>query len=187
MIVEIQGNPQGADDAEAEYIEVRNVSGRALDLSGVVLAHVETSGGMPVVSTSTHTLTGSIPLADGGTLLLTRSSGGYFGGASPTATYGGFVFANGGSESNRVRLYVPGWDGTEPPDASDLIDEVITPAGTFDNALRGRTWQLDPSEVAAPTAATNDDAADWCTTAESVPRAYWGSNWGTPGAPNDCD
>lgn len=189
VIVEIQGNPVVAADDEAEYIELLNVSGRTLDLSGVVLAHVQFpgTGSAPVVSTDTHTISGTVTAGVGARILLTRSNGGYFGGATSSYVYDGVLMANGATISNRLRLYVPGWTDTEPPLASEVIDEVITPAGTFQNDWRGRSWQLDPDLVPSPTASNNDDPDNWCSTAEEASLAYWNANWGTPGQPNACD
>lgn len=186
VIMEIQGNPQMATDELAEYIELLNVSGRSLDLAGVELTFVSWSGGEPVASVARHTIATSVVVPAGSRVLLGRSSGGYFGTATPDYVYGGFVFANGDTFQNRVRLMVPGWDGTEPPAAADIVDEVRTEAGAFDNVLRGRALQLDPAAVPVPTAASNDDPADWCHAAAVASLEYWSSNWGTPRALDRC-
>lgn len=185
VIVEVQGNPQQVDDAVAEYIEVLNVSGRPLDLAGVRITHVQwpASGTAPVRSTGNHRVRDPVMVAPGARALLTRGGGGHFGGATRDYVYAGFELSN--SDPNRLRLMVPGWDGSEPPNVDDVIDELMIPAETFDNDRRGRSWQLDPDEVAAPTATTNDDPADWCHTGSGA-AGYWMNNWGTPGAANDC-
>ncbi len=187
VIVEIQGNPQQTDDTNAEYIEVLNVSGRPLDLADVRITHVQYpgSGTAPMRSTGNHRVNARVLVPPGGRALLTRSNGGYFGGANRDYVYGGFELSN--SDANRLRLMVPRWDGVEPPNVDDVVDELIVPANTFDNPLRGRSWQLDPDAVSAPTADGNDDPADWCHTASGATHAYWMNNWGTPGAENDCD
>lgn len=188
VFVEIQGNPQGTADTDAEYFELLNVSGRALDLEGCRLTHRQWAGsGMPPVdSVGNHRIGSSVPVPIGGRVLLTRSNGGFFGGASRDYVYSGFELSNGGADNNRIRLMAPSWDGNEPPDPSALVDEVITPAATFDNPVRGRAWQLDPSLVPNPSASNNDNAASWCHTSAVAGLAYWQSNWGTPGAANQC-
>jgi hypothetical protein len=82
---------------------------------------------------------------------------------------------------------VPSWDGTEPPADADLIDEVVTSVAAFDNPLRGRALQLDPDAVPSPSAASNDDPADWCYASAVDTLAYRASNWGTPRETNRCD
>lgn len=186
VIVEIQGNPQGVADANAEYIELLNVSGRTLDLFGVQLAHRDYDGVTPpVASVGLHTIDESVSVAPGARILLTRSTGGYFGGALVDYVYDGFDFSNGDDRANRLRLLTSAWDGSEPPDPAHLIDEVTAPIATFDNLVRGQSWQLDPSAVSSPDATSNDAAASWCRS-NAAGINYWGSNWGTPGAANAC-
>lgn len=189
VIVEIQGNPQNTADTDAEYVELLNVSSRSLNLEGCRLTHRLWAGGMaPVDSVGNHLINSAVNVGPGERVLLGRSGGGYFGaGVVPDYVYSGFEFSNGGSDNNRIRVMHPGWDGTEPPAPGDIIDEVIAPAGTFDNPLRGRSWQLDPGRVAAPTAASNDDPQSWCSAAANNGLAYWQSNWGTPRAANVCN
>lgn len=188
VFVEVQGNPQGTADTEAEYLELLNVSGRTLDLFGCRLLHLVWTGtGMaPVRSVGNHLINAHVRVAPGERVLLTRGSGGYFGGAVRDEVYGAFELGNGSAENNRLRLMSPLWDGREPFAPSDLIDELIIPAATFDNPVRGRAWQLDPARVPTPTAEANDDPAAWCQTAATPALAYWMSNWGTPRAPNTC-
>ncbi|MBK6690472.1 MAG: hypothetical protein IPG45_38750 [Deltaproteobacteria bacterium] len=188
VFVEIQGNPQGTADTDAEYLELLNVSGRMLDLEGCRLTHRLWAGGTaPVDSVGNHRINSSVPVAPGARVLLARSAGGYFGGATRGYVYGGFEFSNGGSDQNRIRLMTPGWDGVEPPDPSAVVDEVISPAATFDNPLRGRAWQLDPIQVPNPNASNNDLPTAWCHAADNAGLAYWQNNWGTPGQPNTCN
>lgn len=188
VIVEVQGNPQNAGDDQAEFVELVNVSGRPLDLEGCRLLHRVWSGmGMaPVDSVGDHRVSRSVPVAPGARVLLARSNGGFFGGATRDYVYSGFELGNGGSDNNRLRLMAPSWDGVEPPDPDHLVDEVIAPLGAFDNDLRGRAWQLDPARAPMPSAAANDDATSWCHAPNAAGLAYWQSNWGTPGAENDC-
>ena len=185
VIVEIQGNPQRATDEEAEYIEVINVSARTLDLDGVVLTHLDWMGGEPDRSVGRWTVDERVDVGPGERALLVRSSGGFFGGAAVAHVYGDFVFDNGDVRSNRIRMMVPGWDGTEPPASSSVIDQVIVPVGGFDNPLRARAWTLMPS--IQPNAATNDNATNWCYAANTPELEYRTLNWGTPGSANRCD
>lgn len=188
VFVEIQGNPQGTADTDAEYLELLNVSGRMLDLQGCRLTHRLWAGGTPPVdSVGNHRINSSVPVAPGARVLLARSAGGYFGGATRDYVYSGFEFSNGGSDQNRIRLMAPSWDGVEPPDPSAIVDEVISPAATFDNPLRGRAWQLDPVQVPNPSASNNDLPTAWCHAAANAGLAYWQSNWGTPGQANACN
>ena len=185
VIVEIQGNPQVATDEQAEYIEVLNVSGRTLDLEGCRIT--QWTGVGPVVGGGNHLIDASVVIAPGDRALLARSSGGFFGGATRDYVYDGFVFSNGGADMNRLRIMAPSWDGADATAAPFIVDEVIAPPGTFYNDLRGRAWQLDPDRVPTPTAAGNDDPADWCHAAAIDALAYRASNWGTPRADNRCD
>ncbi len=185
VIVEIQGNPQVATDLQGEYIELLNVSGRTLNLEGCRLKHWNGLG--PITAGAVHLIDEPVVVAPGARVLLGRSSGGHFGGATLGYVYDGFVFGNGGTETNLLRVMAPGWDGTEPPSASSIVDQVTAPAGTFDNDLRGRAWQLDPDRLPAPSAAGNDDADNWCHAAATDALAYRASNWGTPAAANRCD
>ncbi|MEM7607559.1 MAG: hypothetical protein AAF411_19570, partial [Myxococcota bacterium] len=183
-VVEIQGNPVRANDDEAEYIELLNVSERALDLNGVSLAWRSFTAGNPDPSAQIHAIDESIVLAPGARALLGRSGGGFFGaGRDPDHIYEGVLFMNG--DLNRLRVLTPTWDGTEPPNASELIDEVLIEDPAFENNVRGRAYQFNEAAT-SPSASANDDAINWCTSSTAETLEYRGENFGTPGAPNEC-
>lgn len=187
VVVEIQGNPVRANDEEAEYIELVNVSGRALNLQGVVLAHHSWVGDTPPDrSTSFHTIDESVVVDAGGRALLVRSAGGFFGDADSDYAYDDFVFSNADTEFGRVRLMVARWDGTEPPAAGEVIDEVILEPRVFANAVRGRAWQFDEDAV-GPSTSRNDLPSNWCTASPVDVLEYRTENYGTPGMFNDCE
>lgn len=186
VIVEIGGNPVGTGDNVGEFFEIVNVSGRELALDGVTIAYHQwtASGSEPTRSVTRAELTTTRMLAVGERVILGPSGGHGF---STDVRYPVFEITNAESMAARVRLYTPSWDGTEPPAPAHLIDGVTIPAGTFGNDNRGRSWQLFPAGAAAPTAANNDIASNWCLTATSVSLEYAANNYGTPGAPNDCN
>lgn len=182
IISEVQGNPVRVDDEQAEYIELWNVSGRTLDLSGVQIAFVTFPAGEPTESTAFHTISADSFFGAEEYVLISRGTGGFFGGTIPVDSQEEFVFSN--AFSNRIRFMVPSWDGTEPPDPRDIIDEVIFEPGVFDNPVRGRALQLNPIEP--PTYENNDHPEAWCHAPENLALEYRGQNWGTPGAENEC-
>ena len=186
VIVEIQGNPVRATDEQAEYFEVLNVSGRVLDLRGVTITHISFVGGEPVASADRHVVDQVLFVEPGERLLFGSSDGGFFGTGDPDYVYSGILISNAETEMTRLRLMVPDWDGSEPPNLLDLVDEVIVESRVFGNAVRGQALQFDPAR-GTPTSASNDDAANWCTTPAEAAFEYRGSNFGTPGAPNVCD
>lgn len=186
VIVEIQGNPVRATDEQGEYLELLNVSGRALDLSGVTITHISFVGGEPDVSADRHTVVPSLIVEPGERVLLGSSDGGFFGDSDPDYVYSDILISNAETETTRFRLMVPDWDRSEPPNLLDVVDEVIVESRLFGNAVRGQAWQFDPAR-GTPTAASNDDASNWCTTGMAPALAYRADNFGTPGAPNACE
>jgi len=186
VIVELMGNPQSVTDAMGEYFEVINVSTRTLDLSGVTITHTAYSGGEPTASTGSHVIGTSVEIAPGARALLGVHSFVAGGGVTVDYVYSGFLFSNGSTMANRLRLQTPSWGGTEPPAAAELIDQVIAPAGTFQNTNRGRAWQLDPALIDPPTTAGSDDPANFCHTPMRAALEYRSTNWGTPREINDC-
>lgn len=186
VIVEIQGNPVRATDEQAEYIEVQNVSGRVIDLRGVTLTHISFVGGEPVVSVDQHVLATTLFVDPGARVLLASSDGGFFGSGDPDYVYSDILISNAETETTRLRLMVPGWGGMEPPNGLDVVDEVIVESRVFGNAVRGQAWQFNPAR-GTPSAASNDDASNWCTTGTSPALEYRGGNFGTPGTSNECD
>ena len=187
VIVEIQGNPVGRNDEEAEYIELLNVGEGSANLQGMTLFVRKFTGSPPASGGASFTFTDSIVIAGGTRFLLVRSGiSDDNGGLTADATYGpvgeGLEISNGDVETTRVRL-VDGDNELEDP----IVDEVVMPVSVFSNGsgLAGVSWQLDPADVPSPTAATNDDPDDWCL--NNGLTAYFGSNFGTPGEVNDCD
>lgn len=185
-IVEIQGNPVRATDEQGEYLELLNVSGRVLDLSGVTITHISFVGGEPDASADRHTIVTTLFVEPGERVLLGSSDGGFFGEGDPDYVYSDILISNAETETTRFRLMVPDWDRAEPPNLLDVVDEVIVESRVFGNAVRGQAWQYDPARGSA-TAASNDDAANWCTTDTASGLEYRAGNFGTPGAPNACD
>ncbi|MFK8004580.1 MAG: hypothetical protein AB8H86_33740 [Polyangiales bacterium] len=186
VIVEIQGNPVRATDEQGEYLELLNVSGRVLDLSGVTLTHISFVGGEPDVSADRHTIANTLFVEPGERVLLGSSDGGFFGAGDPDYVYSDILISNAETETTRFRLMVPDWDRSEPPNLLDVVDEVIVESRLFGNAVRGQAWQFDPARGTA-TAASNDDPANWCTTDMAPGLEYRAGNFGTPGDPNACD
>lgn len=165
MITEVFPDYQGpgggsAPDDGKEWIEVYNASGRALDLTGLVVTHARPDG-----SRRAAIALGAVAIDAGGYLAL--------GSAAPSALppylgygYGdalGDLFNTGGGKL-----------------ALQCGDREVD-AATYEAVLPGRSRQLSAGQ--SPNYTANDEAERWCdaATTEFEPQSY-----GTPGQDNDC-
>jgi|GEM_PF-2018126 len=160
VITEIMNNPDGADD-DAEWFEVYNTTGAAIDLDGFTLSDLDTD---------THTVSGTVLVPAGGYAVLgTNADSSLNGGITLDYAYGADIaLANGDDE---LLLAAPG---------GVTVDEVI-----YDDALgwpdeSARSKSLDASILSG---LDNDVAANWCDVPATATYGN-GANAGTPGAPN---
>jgi hypothetical protein len=164
VFTELMPLPLGADDALAEWVEVRNLSARSVDLSGWVLE--DAAGGATVV--------GSVVLAPGEHALLAASADPAFNGGlqGVDATYGGYAWSLD-DQGDAIALVMGG----------RTIDALAYAPDTWAVA-KGASLYLDPGYQDA---AANDSPLPWCATPEEATYDYAGSghgDYGTPGAPN---
>ena len=183
VIIEVQGNPHNLVDENAEYIEIYNRRSHPVALSGVTIGYAQwdNTGLAPVSSADFHPLVTEFEVPAKDTALLVRSADtGLNGGLTPDVVYGGTVINNGLAHDCRIRLLVDGYSD----ETSGLIDEMVFPGATFQNDLRGRSYQFDMPTVPNPTAADNENDEYLCHTPAVEARQYSLGNWGTPGTGN---
>lgn len=159
IITEIMSNPTAVGNAAGEWIEVRNVSERAVSISGFVLRD-DGSDAFVVPDLA--------PIPPQAHVVFGRSADPKEnGGVAVDVAYGtAIVLAN---SSDEVIL----------EDGDVIVDEVWY--DTSFPGVAGASMTLDP---AAMHAVDNDDAANWCAGSA----AYGLGDLGTPGTPNlPCD
>ena len=153
VITEVLANPGCSDEAD-EWIELKNVSGVALDLKGWVIAD---NGG-------THTIAASLPVARNGHALLCRGDG-----TSLDACDYGYAddlqLSNGSAETLTIS------------DAFTNVIDTVAGLSTSWGGGDGITAALDPTRE---TADANDLDWSWCDGAD----AFGCGDLGTPGAAN---
>jgi hypothetical protein len=149
-------NPTLAADPNGEWFEVRNVSGADVDLDGLELSDL---------GTDSHTVSGSLVVADGARVVLGYSADPIVnGGANVDYAFAGAItLANGADE------LVLSFGGV-------TFDEVAWDDGATFPDPTGKSMNLDP---AREDAVDNDDGANWCEATSSF------GDLGTPGAAND--
>ena len=159
LITEIMADPSGISDSLGEWLEIRNVSGAAVDLSHCVLHDGDDdSFGLSVVSVPLTMEPGAY------WVLGTNGDEATNGGVEVHVVYENFYLSNKGDE---VRLTCAG----------ALVDEVIYEADTWPLGT-GASLSFDPQ--AEQTVAANDDLASWC----AAPDLYTVGNKGSPGKAN---
>ena len=162
VITELMPDPSMLLDAEAEWIEIQNVTSEDLDLGACVLHDAGSDsvdlgslpGGPHVIAAGARWLLGpnADPLVNGGVSL--------------NLEYGSAMFlSNTGDE---VMLTCAG----------ELVDAVAYDGEAGWPLELGRAMALDGAS--APDAALNDDPTAWC----AAPTAYTVSNFGSPGDAN---
>ena len=157
VITEFLQNPSAVADADGEWLEVFNASGRALDLDGLVLGDR---------GTDSYTVTGPLLVAPGDYLVFGASDLPLVnGGVVVDHAWAGFTLGNGADE---IVLRSGGV----------LIDEVAYDGGPqFPDGV-GAAAQLDRLLIDA---VLNDDGASWCL----ATRPFGLGDLGTPGRAND--
>lgn len=166
-VTEVMADPS---TGQPEWIELRNLTGSPVDLSGCCLAdggvsdHVVFLPDDRILRPRRHLLVTEAALAEGppdvvvldeGELVLDQDD--------PTETLGLFCPRNGDML---------------------LIDQV--PLGSLDTGARGHSWMVADEAWAS---VRNDDPAGWClaTVELAYPTPAGADEYGTPGMPNECD
>ena len=161
VVSEYLANPTVVSDVAGEWIEVFNPGSVSIDLGGFEL-HDD--------GTDTHVIAGPLIVSPGSQVVLARNV--------DVLTNGGVVVDY---EYSNVTLgdtfdaIVLSFDGTE-------IDRVDYDLSQYAGSLTGRTASFDPA-IGPPDAALNDDWTNWCGSSEPIDGL--GTDFGTPGLPND--
>jgi hypothetical protein len=158
VVTEIMNDPDGTADADGEWFEVFNASGRILDLEGLV-----------VRDDGTDSFSVAFPLfifPRDHFVFARNEDEGVNGGVEADYDYpDGFALANGGDE---LILETPG--GTE-------IDRVEYVGGPSWPDPTGASMQLDKAQYAGD----NNDGGNWCISSVLAPIWIDSPDRGTPG------
>jgi Ca2+-binding RTX toxin-like protein len=156
IISEIMYDPDPSDFS-AEWVEVHNTTGSAIDLQGLLLSE----------SGRVDTIVSSVVVAAGDQVVLCRDGNpAVNGGVTCDYDYDDNISFNNFADT----VGLLNNDRT-------LIDEVPYDDGATFPAATGASISLDP---AAFDSAANDDGSNWCLAITAL-----GGDWGTPGATND--
>jgi Lamin Tail Domain len=150
----------GGASASDEYVELTNASSSTLDLAGLELVYVTSTGS---TVTRKATWSSSQPLDPGRHLLVANASGTFAGIAD--ATYSGGFAATGGSLALRpvggTAIDSVGWgDATNA-----FVEGTAAPAPPAGSSLERR-----PGGPAGNTDDTNDNVTDWAVVGTPVPQ-----------------
>lgn len=165
VITEIMNNPKAVADSAGEWFELRNTTGGAVDLAGLVIRHDAAD------PAAVHTIGASVVVPGGGYVVLgVNGDAGTNGGVDVAYVYPAAVSLGNGADYLAI----------ETADAQPVVlDETSwDEASGFDPD--GASRSLDPGFTSA---AANDDDAHFCAATTLVGAA--GSDHGTPGAAND--
>jgi len=161
VISEFLADPNVVADAAGEWIEIYNAGTVNMDLLGFEL-HDD--------GTDSHFIGASVVVAPGGRVVLARNAVvGSNGGVVANYEYSGTTLDNGIDE------IVLSFGAVE-------VDRVNYNLALYTDGQAGHAASLDP-DIGAPDATDNDVAANWC--GSTLPLTTPGSDFGTPGAPND--
>ena len=150
----------GGGSASDEYVEITNASAATVDLAGLELVYVTSTG-----STVTRKATWSSvrPLAPGQHLLVANAAGTFA--AVGDATYGGGFAATGGVLAIRpiggTPLDAVGWGDA----ANAFVEGAAAPAPPAGSSLERR-----PGGSAGNIVDTNDNGADWLVVGSPQPQ-----------------
>ncbi len=157
VVNEVMFDPSLVDGDFGEWIEVRNVSGAAIDLEGVIVQDDDGAG---------FVIEGALPVAAGGVVVLGPSADTAANGGVPVDYAYSIDAVKLGNEGDTVALAASG----------ATLDSFTWDATVFP-VLEGSALQLS-SSVSDP--AGNDEVAAWCLATAT----YGGGDLGTPGAAN---
>lgn len=175
---EIMGNPAAVpgqvDPVDGQWFEVRG--SEPVRLEGMKLVYYEWDAGAAMPDTPDtpviHTLSSGYSEI-GYSVFLRSQDIKKNGWGSSQWGYSTVRFSK--TKNARLLLVLPTWDGKFPLASGQIVAAVVLPAGTFDDAMKGRSWQLS---------ADSDDASGvWCHAALSGMQ-YVDQNFGSPMQPN---
>lgn len=166
LIVELMINPEASDDGDGEWVELRNMTDKELDINGLALTEAAKS--------DDHVINHCKPLkvAAGGVIVLgvsadSSKNGGY----SPAYVYKDVTLSN---LNDDLLLQARYKDGTILN-----IDHVNWDSATWGiNKYAGHALALDATQT---TAVGNDVRANWCLATQKMS----GGDFGTPGVKDD--
>lgn len=167
IFVEVMKNPNQADDDFAEWFEVFNTTGSAMDLDGFTFA----SGAQ------LFTVSGTLVVPAGGQQLFMRDITPADNGGIDGAALGAYEYDADGAGA---------WNMGNGSETLQVFDDLGTLLGqlTYDDATfpddEGIAFGLDPTVTYDQANAA--DGANWCNQSSTVPG---GTDLGTPGAAND--
>jgi len=157
VITEVMRDPGAVDDLVGEWFEVYNTTSHAFELAGLTLAD----------GTGSVAVTGDAIIAAKGYAVFARNGAAGNGGVTPAFVYGNEIQLS--NNSDVVRLSVN----------TTVLDEVAFANATGFPNLAGASMSF---AAGVPTPATNDVAANWCTSG----RRFGAGDLGSPGTANTC-
>lgn len=162
--VEFMANPAGGSNETAEWFEITNTSGAAIDLTGWKIVSGAGANDQEHVIAA-NMLTGVPAFEAGQTLLFAQTATGT-GTAQPDYVYSGVTMAN---STDWIALVNP---------AGEYVDYVFYETGAV---LDGHSRKFNPSLAASHL--DNDQFGNWCP---SLTETYTSdmANFGSPGAAN---
>jgi hypothetical protein len=160
VITEIMYNPDEVNDTLGEWFEVYNASGFTVDLNGLVVSRISSSGSSSSFTVSTQLI---VPA---GAFVVFGNNGDVSnnGGVIVDYEYGGFALVNSGIQ---IMLETP----------LGVIIDTVDFSGGYPPGGDGTALALDPNFTDS---ISNDNPASWC----SATLAYGIGDLGTPGSPN---
>jgi cysteine-rich repeat protein len=160
IITEFMSNPSAVPDATGEWVEIRNISDKDVELNGLALHVGVTKTFASVVESPTKLI-----VKAGAEFVLGVSGDPKANGGAPIGNVLVAKNVNLANSKGTIALYA----------GATLLDEVKYSAGWV--LKTGKSTSLD---IAIKDATKNDDSAAWC--AGKLP--YGAGDFGTPGQPN---
>lgn len=164
VITEIMANGEGGSPDAGEWFEIANISGKKLNLKGLVVSGKDTDKDF-VVSID-------LPMPATAVFVFAATAKGATAAPQPVAfqyTQSSFPLSNSGNDI--IRLELP--KGT----LLDVVEYVLDKAPKWPAVVQGKALQLSASKWAP---ADNDAVANWCYATAS----FATGKFGTPAAPN---
>jgi len=156
VVTEIMNDPSAISDTAGEWFELFNPRTTAFDLNGCTIRDL---------GTSMHVIASSVVIAPGAYIALASST---MPGFTPAYAYAGVAFNNTGTDGVVIACGA----------AATVIDQVSYTVGTWPTAA-GRSMSLRSTALDS---VSNDNVANWCSTATTV--TYGSGDSGSPGAVN---
>ena len=164
VITEIMANGEGGSPDPGEWFEIANVSGKKLNLKGLVVSGKDTD--------KVFTVAVDLPMPASAVFVFGATASGATKAPQPVAfqyTQSSFPLSNSGNDI--IRLEFP--KGT----VIDVVEYVLDKAPKWPAVVQGKSLQLSANKWAA---ADNDAVGNWCYSTAS----YATGKFGTPAAAN---